>query len=85
MPSSGEIFLMKDSPDVVPSIGGDPLYLLGPSSSEGHIIPENREILALQMEKVGIPVRYVNVMDFGVSCRVEIYKVRNKYASASIN
>ena len=58
---------------MVPSIGGDPLYLLGPSSSEGHIIPENREILALLMEKGGIFVRNVNVMDFEVSCRVEIY------------
>ena len=58
---------------MVPSTGGDPLYLLGPSSSEGHIIPENREILALEMEKVGIFVRNVNVMDFEVSCRVEIY------------
>ena len=76
---------MYDSLDVVSSIGGDPLYLSGPSSFEGHIIPENREILALQMEKVGIFVRDVNVIDFGVSCRVEIYKVRNKYASASIN
>ena len=62
----------------VPSIGWDTLYLLGLSSSEGHIIPENREFLALQMEKVGIFVRNVNVMDFGVSCRVEIYKIRNK-------
>ena len=76
---------MQDSLEVVPSIGGDPLYLLGPSSSEGHKIPENIKILALQMEKVGIFVRNVNVMDFGVSCRVEIYKVRNKYANASIN
>lgn len=78
MPSSCEISLMQDSLEVVPSIGWDTLYLLGPSSSEGHIIPENREFLALQMEKVGIFVRNVNVMDFGVSCRVEIYKVRNK-------
>ena len=64
---------MQDSLKLVPSIGGDPLYLLGPSSSEGFKIPENRKILALQMEKVGIFVRNVNVMDFGVSCRVEIY------------
>ena len=78
MPSTSEISLMYDSLDVVSSSGGDPLYLLGPSSSEGHIIPENREILALQMEKVGIFVRDVNVIDFRVSCRVEIYKLRNK-------
>ena len=62
MLSSCEISQLQDSLDGVPSIGGNLLYLLWPSSSEDHIILKNTEILALQMEQV--IVRNVDVMDF---------------------